>query len=248
MSNLYKIKSSATRAAKAALGADWATKADIVEVDGMYSIQMKGVEVAQQLADIEADAAKKVAKAKELKAKKPVHIPANPISEIVAAPVAPIPTPVLPAFLQTPPPAPAPVALGNNFSDLAHLPTETVTEFDAESAEALAQADEMEAGDVASLMAAADRQADAQVANSDSARPRMSTTPLPTKKVWTIADSMPDKKRKEVIEECVRQGIAYGTARTQYQHWFKCVADQKVAPLAVIGADGSITMTNGGNK
>lgn len=71
-------------------------------------------------------------------------------------------------------------------------------------------------------------------------RPRISTTEKPTKKVWTIADSMPGAKRKDVIAECVRQGIAYGTARTQYQHWFKCVNDQKVAPIATIGADGKI--------
>lgn len=52
-------------------------------------------------------------------------------------------------------------------------------------------------------------------------RPRLSTCEKPTKKVWHIADSMPKASRKEVIEECVRQGIAYGTSRTQYQAWFK---------------------------
>lgn len=52
-------------------------------------------------------------------------------------------------------------------------------------------------------------------------RPRLSTCEKPTKRVWHIADSMPKASRKEVIEECVRQGIAYGTSRTQYQAWFK---------------------------
>lgn len=41
-----------------------------------------------------------------------------------------------------------------------------------------------------------------------------------TKKVWAIADAMIEATRKEVIEECRRQGVAYGTARTQYQAWF----------------------------
>lgn len=56
-------------------------------------------------------------------------------------------------------------------------------------------------------------------------KPRLSTTQKPTKKVWNIADTMPKASRKEVIAECVRQGIAYGTARTQYQAWFKASQD-----------------------
>lgn len=53
----------------------------------------------------------------------------------------------------------------------------------------------------------------------------------PTKLVWVIADEMyaeaqnagkPMPSRKEVQAECVRRGIASGTARTQFQHWFKC--------------------------
>ena len=57
------------------------------------------------------------------------------------------------------------------------------------------------------------------------AKPKLSTCEKPTKKVWHIADSMPKASRKEVIEECVRQGIAYGTSRTQYQAWFKASQD-----------------------
>lgn len=53
------------------------------------------------------------------------------------------------------------------------------------------------------------------------AKPRLSSAMRPTRLVWVIADSMPKASRKEVMEECVRQGVAYGTARTQYQAWFK---------------------------
>lgn len=45
----------------------------------------------------------------------------------------------------------------------------------------------------------------------------------PCKRVWGIACDMkkanPDVKRGEVLAECVRQGVAYYTARTQYQQW-----------------------------
>jgi hypothetical protein len=45
----------------------------------------------------------------------------------------------------------------------------------------------------------------------------------PTKAVWHIADEMsaanPQVRRKDVIAECVRRGIAFYTARTQYQQW-----------------------------
>lgn len=50
----------------------------------------------------------------------------------------------------------------------------------------------------------------------------------PVKLVWRIADAMLAKiggnmdnlKRKDVLAECDRQGIAFYTARTQYQRWF----------------------------
>lgn len=41
----------------------------------------------------------------------------------------------------------------------------------------------------------------------------------PTKRVHMIADAMPGASRKDVIAACREQGIAYGTARTQYQVW-----------------------------
>lgn len=65
-----------------------------------------------------------------------------------------------------------------------------------------------------------DRAANASM-GVDEAKPRISSCERPTKRVWDIADSMPKASRKEVMAECVRQGIAYGTSRTQYQAWFK---------------------------
>lgn len=45
----------------------------------------------------------------------------------------------------------------------------------------------------------------------------------PTKAVWHIADELsqanPSVRRKDVIAECVNRGVAYNTARTQYQQW-----------------------------
>jgi len=45
----------------------------------------------------------------------------------------------------------------------------------------------------------------------------------PCKRVWGIASDMkdanPNVKRGAVLAECVAQGIAYYTARTQYQQW-----------------------------
>lgn len=56
-------------------------------------------------------------------------------------------------------------------------------------------------------------------------RLRMSTIEAPSKRVWEIAEQMkaenPNVRRKDVIAACVEQGIAFYTARTQYQLWFK---------------------------
>jgi hypothetical protein len=50
-----------------------------------------------------------------------------------------------------------------------------------------------------------------------------STIEGPTKAVWHIAEEMhtanPNVRRTEVTAECVRRGIAFFTARTQYQQW-----------------------------
>ncbi len=56
-------------------------------------------------------------------------------------------------------------------------------------------------------------------------RVRESTIEKPTKAVWTIADEMkaanPNVTRKEIVDECIRRGVAFYTARTQYQRWRK---------------------------
>lgn len=41
----------------------------------------------------------------------------------------------------------------------------------------------------------------------------------PCKQVWHIADAMPNATRKEVLKACIDAGIAFYTARTQYQQW-----------------------------
>src|SRR5690606_6300536 len=46
-----------------------------------------------------------------------------------------------------------------------------------------------------------------------------STIESPVRRVWQIADLMPDAKRKDVVDACVAQGINFFTARTQYQKW-----------------------------
>jgi hypothetical protein len=55
--------------------------------------------------------------------------------------------------------------------------------------------------------------------------PKRSTIESPTKTVWVIADEMmlenPKVPRRDVIAACVNRGIAYFTARTQYQQWLQ---------------------------
>jgi hypothetical protein len=78
----------------------------------------------------------------------------------------------------------------------------------------------------------ADRMADSQ--QSAAALPngkewiRISSVAKPTKFVWHVADRMmaeaeaagePAPSRKQVQDECIRLGVASGTARTQYQAW-----------------------------
>lgn len=48
---------------------------------------------------------------------------------------------------------------------------------------------------------------------------RESTIERPCKRVWHIADEMIDARRKDVLARCVSEGIAFYTARTQYQLW-----------------------------
>ncbi|MCK9234944.1 MAG: hypothetical protein M0P09_01355 [Acholeplasmataceae bacterium] len=77
---------------------------------------------------------------------------------------------------------------------------------------------------------------------------RQSSILKPTKAVWFIADELyakaeaegqPYPTRSQVQDECVRRGIASGTARTQFQHWFKCRKEMEQATRARI-EDGQI--------
>lgn len=63
-----------------------------------------------------------------------------------------------------------------------------------------------------------------------------STIERPTKAVWHIADEMkaanPNVRRKDVIAECIAQGIANFTARTQYQQWFQVQKEMQAREAA----------------
>ena len=48
---------------------------------------------------------------------------------------------------------------------------------------------------------------------------RVSVVGSPCQMVWDIAEEMEGQKRKVIIEACVAKGIAYYTARTQYQRY-----------------------------
>jgi hypothetical protein len=57
-------------------------------------------------------------------------------------------------------------------------------------------------------------------------KPRVqSTVASPVKLVWQIATDMkakdPNVRRKDVVDACVKAGVALHTARTQFQRWFK---------------------------
>ena len=60
-----------------------------------------------------------------------------------------------------------------------------------------------------------------KVKKSTKSLPRESVIDNPVKMVWEIADRMWGQRRKDIIAECVRMGIAYNTARTQYQAFYK---------------------------
>jgi hypothetical protein len=73
------------------------------------------------------------------------------------------------------------------------------------------------------IASTADQPKPSETKTATEAKPSKSTIESPTKAVWHIADEMhkanPNVARKTVIEECVRRGIAFYTARTQYQRW-----------------------------
>ena len=58
---------------------------------------------------------------------------------------------------------------------------------------------------------------------------RVSEIERPCDRVWAIADAMQGERRKDIIAACVDQGVAYYTARTQYQHWFTAKKNDQAA-------------------
>lgn len=52
-------------------------------------------------------------------------------------------------------------------------------------------------------------------------RLRRSKVKRPCTMVWDIAEAMMPARRKDIVNACVEAGIAYGTARTQTQHFLK---------------------------
>lgn len=236
----FMMKSSAQRAAKKEFGENYA---EIVtfsqDADGAWFYEMatkaelaeginKEVAVIEQLQAADDESARKAAKAKELKAKAPKHMPKAPVTKIVAEIPAPTPEPESSPELEIEPPSEEEVPEDEN-RGLVDDGSETDT----------------------FMIPDGDKLANAQAANVNPLKPRFSTVQLPTKKVWAVADEMRDAAKKanqaiptrsEVIAECVNRGIAYGTARTQYQHWFKTLNDSASAPIAIIGKDGKITI------
>lgn len=84
-----------------------------------------------------------------------------------------------------------------------------------------------DADDIAAALAKDEGAAEPAVAPKEAkAKPEVlheSSIVRPCKRVFAIADEMlethPGAKRKDVLERCVAEGIAYYTARTQYQQW-----------------------------
>lgn len=62
---------------------------------------------------------------------------------------------------------------------------------------------------------------------------RLSTATRPCKLVWEIAENMTKQnaRRKDIIAECVNQGVAYYTARTQYQLWLTIKKEEREREL-----------------
>jgi hypothetical protein len=48
---------------------------------------------------------------------------------------------------------------------------------------------------------------------------RKSTLANPVQVVWETCEAMRDQRRKDVVEACIKKGVAFYTARTQYQLW-----------------------------
>jgi hypothetical protein len=60
-------------------------------------------------------------------------------------------------------------------------------------------------------------------ATRNNIKPAKSTVEHPTKLVWIVADEMrkanPQATRRQIVDECIRRGVAYYTARSQVQRF-----------------------------
>jgi len=63
---------------------------------------------------------------------------------------------------------------------------------------------------------------------------RASNAVNPCQLVWAIAEEMlaQGAKRKDIIAECEKQGVAFYTARTQYQKYTAAVKEAAASPVA----------------
>lgn len=256
----YAQKSSAQRAAKKLPEGSYSISQN---EDGSFQIDQKGPSLQAFLKEHDESKISKAKKAKEIKAEYAPKIAATMPKSIVIEETAPIEAPdaddskksdgddeLSTLNLSHADNCPdCGISLENGICDYEHLVDVQGAELAAtmQKRENACMACNFEWGPLVqhgtqrpTPQARADKKADAELVNVDPLKPRMSTIVLPTKKVWDIADKMPGAKRKDVIAACVQAGIAYGTARTQYQHWFKCTNDCKATPIATIGADGKI--------
>lgn len=61
-----------------------------------------------------------------------------------------------------------------------------------------------------------------------------STAEKPCRLVWDLADSMVGARRKDVIAAAVAKGVAFYTARTQYQLWAQIQKEMAARETAVV--------------
>jgi hypothetical protein len=70
-----------------------------------------------------------------------------------------------------------------------------------------------------------------KIAPRSTAKPNKSAIENPCRFVWEKAEEMHKVegiRRKDVLEACVEAGVAYYTARTQYQQWRSATKAQEV--------------------
>lgn len=114
---------------------------------------------------------------------------------------------------------------------------EAPAEMDQATFEEVQESGDLEERFDAALEVADQEEKKAPVAKADVVHE--STVERPCKLVWHIADEMtaanPAVRRKDVLAACVARGVAFYTARTQYQQWLgiqKEVAAREAAQAA----------------